>query len=266
MPLDRLAARLATVAGRKPSGRMPPREGPRIFGVGAAKTGTHSLGEMFAHRVPSAHEADCEALIELVLRRERDGSEPVTRALRRRDRERGLKIDASQVNIYLLDELAALFPDSRYVLTVRDPRDWLRSMIDDSLRRTPSETWMRFRDHRFGAKADAPREAPLARRGLHSLAGYLGYWRHSIEVVLARVPHERLLIVATPDLLSRAPEIAEFCGMSGVEAAPAKAHAFSNPERFGVLEEIEAGHLDDAIAAARDGLSDALQTFGPGMR
>ena len=222
---------------------------PRIFGVGAAKTGTHTLGEMFAHRQPTAHEMDAERLIELWLDSRETGEDGrLRRFLRRRDLKRGLKIDASQVNIYLLEHLKVLFPDSRYVLTVREPRAWLRSIIDDSLRRTVSPVWMRFREVRFGQPRFAPQDAPLQERGLFPLRGYLDYWRHSIEAVVHDVAPDRLLVVRTEDLDRRRHEIADFCGLASAEAQ--SLHSFANPARYGVLEEIAPDHVDACIAEA----------------
>ncbi len=225
-----------------------PRVGGRVFGVGAAKTGTHSLAEMFAGRVASAHERDAESLIELLLDAAESGDRSrLRRYLRLRDRARRLTIDASQVNIYLLDELEALFPGSRYVLTVRPPAAWLRSIIDDSLRRSVSPTWIRFRRYRFGDGAFAPEEEALRARDLFTLEGYLSYWRRSVDVVTERLPTDRLLIVETKDLAPRREEIGAFCGLPGGHAEAAAAHAFANPTRSGVLGEIDRAFLLGAL-------------------
>ena len=230
----------------------------RIFGVGAAKTGTHSLGEMFADRVPSAHEAEATRVIRHILLRRMIGSSAPLRAyLRGRDSRLGLTIDSSQLNIYLIEELNAVFPDCRFVMTVRQPIDWLRSIIDDSLRRNVGTHWEVFRRYRFGSRRGLPEaERALAERGLHSLGGYLGYWRFAIDTVEAGVPADRLLVVGTPDLSRRSAEIARFCGIGEVEVPPDRARSFANPERFGVLSEIPAPYLEDAV----------LRTCGDTMR
>ena len=119
---------------------LPSRSGVRVYGVGAAKTGTHSFGEMFANRVRSGHEMDSEKLIVMHLDATRGGDRrELKEFLRKRDSKRSLKIDASQVNIYLMNELLEIWPDSRFVLTIRPPMSWLRSIIDDSLRRETNE-------------------------------------------------------------------------------------------------------------------------------
>lgn len=223
---------------------IKPRSGPRIFGVGAAKTGTHSIGEMFSDAVFSAHEQDAGKLINLHLQRDATGNDrSLRRYLRVRDLLRNLKIDSSQLNIYLIDDLEQLFPESLYILTIRPPLDWLRSMVDDSLRRETSETWLRFRDYRFGPKASLPQELPLKSRGLYSLDGYLKYWSASIEAVTRRIAPERLLIIRTNSISAQAGRIAAFCGIPADGVNQDKTRSFVNPERFGVLGELDPAYL-----------------------
>lgn len=225
---------------------MPART--RVYGVGAAKTGTHSLGEMYADLVPSGHERDAETLIDLHLRRVRTGDDTeLVRFLRRRDRERRLHVDASQVNLYLLDDLERLRQDHRYVQTVRSPVDWLRSIVDDSLRRDVSPTWHTFRAFRFDTgQAHPPHEQALADRGLWTLAGYLRYWRHAVLQPGTVLPPERVLVVRTTDLGPRAAEIATFGGIPEQPAA-ATVRSFENPTRSGALARLDVGYLSELV-------------------
>jgi len=236
----------------------------RVLGVGAAKTGTHSLGTMFADRVRSAHEADAQLLIAAILDRWNTGNDRVQTVLAERDFRRRLKIDASQVNIYLLKDFEALFRGNRFVLTIRSPFEWLRSMIDDSLRRSTSETWIRFREFRFRQNDGFSRwEQPLEARGLFPIAGYLNYWREAIERVVDSVPECRLLITRVEHLADRSAEIAAFCGIRGGAVAGDKAHEFANPERFRVLREIDRRFLLDT---ADHVCGDTFRKYFPGSQ
>jgi len=232
----------------------------RCFGVGAAKTGTHTLGAMFADRVPSAHEADAERLIALLLAAEASGErQALRRFLRWRDRFRRLTVDASQVNLYLIGDLEALFPGSRYVQSVRPPAAWLRSMVDDSLRREVSPVWMRFRDFRFGPPGGhGPGEEPLAAAGLHRLDGYLGYWTLAATRPQELIPSDRLLTVATADIGPRAAEIAAFARLPGAGAPPAVTHAFRNDTRSGLCERMDQEFLAERIEAVCGAAARAL--------
>lgn len=218
----------------------------RVYGVGAAKTGTHSLARLFAQRVRAVHEADAETLISLHLSRVASGNNNTLRhALHQRDRQARLHIDASQVNIYLIDDLEALFQDCRYVLTVRAPHAWLRSIVDDSLRRTTSDTWMRFRAYRFGGKEPTRFDGPLTDRGLFPLSGYLGYWADSIDRAMTRIDDNRLFIVKTEQIGARAQDLAAFCRVNS--ATPDTRPAFVNRTRFGVVDEIDPDYLASTI-------------------
>ncbi|WP_421857112.1 hypothetical protein [Oricola sp.] len=219
----------------------------RTFGVGAAKTGTHTIGQMFADRVVSAHEADAEELIELILQgKGGQGRARLREALLRRDEARKLTIDASQLNIHLIDEFEQLFNGNRYIQTVRGPISWLRSIIDDSLRRQTSDVWMRYRRYRFGApEGHASAESVLAEHGLHTVSGYLGYWRDAVETVLAAAPPDRLMIVEVDFIADRAAEIARFAGLEAAAPHSSVPRAFSNRQRFGLVERIEKGFLLD---------------------
>lgn len=258
VPASRLGPWLRRGARGLVNTAFGPKRALRVHGMGAAKTGTHTLGEMFADRVPSAHERDAERLIALLLDAG-PGSPALRRYLQRRDRWRGLQIDASQVNIYLIGDLEALFPDSRYVLTLRSPAAWLRSMVDDSLRRETSATWHRFRDFRFGpraapdgaraggSRADGP-EAALAEAGLYTLDGYLGYWAFAVTEALDRLPADRLLVLRTEEIGPRAAEIARFAAVPDPDRPPRLTHAFRNPWRSGVLSRIDRAYLQDRLA------------------
>lgn len=225
------------------------RRGPRVFGVGAAKTGTHSLAQMYSDRVRAAHELDTEPLIFLHLDRVETGAHTrLRRFLARRDAFRDLALDVSHLYIYLLDDLQALFPDSRYIMTIRPPMDWLRSFIDDSLRREASRAFELFRRYRFATDQMHPAaEAALRDRGLFTLRGYLGYWCTAIRTVVDTVPDDRLLIVRTDELAARSSEIARFCGFDARPVSAARSKAFVNPHRSDVLSEISAEYLDAVV-------------------
>lgn len=223
----------------------PRRTGVRVYGLGASKTGTHTLSEMFEARIRCGHEADANRLIPRILHKAETGdAAPLHRFLRLRDALRGLKIDSSSVNAYLIDDLLALYPDSRFILTVRAPGPWLRSMVDHSVLRDPTEAWKRFRTWRFGPRSGhPPEEAALDDAGLYPIAAYLGYWRQSVGAALDTVPPEQLLVLRTEEIGPRAAEIAAFCGLEP-DLAPKTTHSYANSFRSGLLDGLEDDYLE----------------------
>jgi hypothetical protein len=123
----------------------------RLYCVGTAKSGTHSIAAMFGGSVRARHEADNRRDIREILevaagRVDRDR---MKRYVRRRDRRLYLDIDSSQVNFFMLDALLTEFPGARFLLTIRDPYSWLDSIINDSLRRPSNRSWTDFRNFCF---------------------------------------------------------------------------------------------------------------------
>lgn len=226
----------------------PARTGLRVFGVGPAKTGTHTLAQMFEDHVRSGHEADAQALIARFLQKAETGSpEGLHRLLHRRDRLRKLKIDSSSVNAYILDDILEVFPDSRFVLTIRSPGSWLRSMADHSIKHNADPIWLKFRTFRFGPGNDhPPEEQALAEAGLFPTARYLSDWSHCVGHALDVIPQDQLFVVKTSDLASKVTEIADFCGLpTDIDAKTT--HAYRNKFRSGVLETVDHTHLAEML-------------------
>jgi len=105
----------------------------KVFGIGFHKTGTTSLAEamrMLGYRVTGPdwiHTSDIAGTVQ-------------RRALRR-----ARKFDAVQDNPWplLFRELDEAFPDSLFVLTVRETDEWLRSLLQHAgSESTPMRRWI----------------------------------------------------------------------------------------------------------------------------
>lgn len=241
----RLVRRLLRVA------RVLGRRRARLYCVGTAKSGTHSVAEMFDRSVRSWHEPDGNDVIDVVLQASRGELTPsdIRHYLKQRDRRLRLDVDSSQLNYWLLGDLLKLFPDARFVLTIRDCYSWLDSFLNDSLRRSTTGAWLRLRDHRFrpDLHRHPPEERVLEHRGLYTLDGYLGYWADHNSTVLESVPADRLLVVRTDDLSASARQIAAFAGIPHSSTIAERTHAFRNPTKFGLLREIDTDHLEQKV-------------------
>jgi Sulfotransferase domain len=229
---------------------MSPRR-LRLYGVGMGKSGTHSLAAVFERDYRAAHEPDAKELMELLF----DvwaGVRPwsaVAQLLQDRDARLDLEVDASLVNGEVVSDLVALWPEARFVLTVRDPRSWLDSMANHSLAHETPDHWTRWRDIRFRADelTHPPEEEALAARGLYTLDGYLGSWARHNRMVLEAVPEERLFVVRTEDLGARLDELAAFAGVPRETLDEDRAHEFPAAGRFDVLGELDPGYLQARI-------------------
>ena len=239
----------------------------RLYCVGTAKSGTHSIAAMFGGSVRARHEADNRRDIREILevaagRVDRDR---MKRYVRRRDRRLYLDIDSSQVNFFMLDALLTEFPGARFLLTIRDPYSWLDSIINDSLRRPSNRSWTDFRNFCFRSDifSHPPEELALAEHGLYTLDGYLSYWAAHNQKVLSDVPEDRLLTVRTDRITDRVHEIAEFAGLPPAVIELEKSHAFRNPRKFGLLFQVDRDHLEKRV---RHHCRPLMERFFPEVR
>jgi len=225
------------------------------FGVGAAKTGTHSLATMFEDRIRAAHEPESDKLIRLVLQRyanamsEADFGREVVSLFARQN----LDFNVSQINGFIISTIFGAFPQSRYVLSVRGAAAWLRSFVNHQISRPiPSASeWQAFRDLRFlrAFRADRPEDYPLRSRNLYSLDAYLGYWAEHTATVVDVVPSDQLCIVSTDRLTEDAPRVPVFLGVASDAAQPAKSHSNQGSYEHAPLDELDPAYLAERSQA-----------------
>jgi hypothetical protein len=218
------------------------------FGVGCAKSGTHSLARMFQNSMRAQHEPADEQLLELVLRRygddlpEDDFALSVAALFRRLD----LDLNVSQINGFIIRTLIGLYPRSRYILTIRDCESWMRSFVNHQRTRTmaPNSAWWRFRDLRFepNKHPHGRMDTPLRASGLYGLDAYLSYWlRHNADVIVS-VPSEQLYIVPTGQLAREAPSLSKFLGLpSG--AVSGQTHEYAGDYVASPVDELDRSYL-----------------------
>lgn len=223
---------------------------------------------MFDSSVRTGHEPDSRRLINRIIGVHRGVLH--TRALREyaiaSDQTLNLDINSSQLNFYLLDALLECFPDAQFLLTIRDCYSWLDSLINDSLRRHTSRHWHDMRRLRFSHRKKkpiySPEEQPLRARGLYTLDGYLAYWAFHNASVLAKVPSSRLLILKTTDISSSAVSVADFAGLPRSTIDLSKTHAFKNPVKYSILNQIDNAYLEAKVAEHCGSL---MTDFFPGI-
>ncbi len=246
--------------------RLTHRRRARAFGIGLNKTGTHSLAALFRPPVRAGHEADVDRLLDLVLDRAAGRLDEAAgrRALARHLERCWLDVHVSHPLGDVVDVLVALEPEGRYVLTVRPPDEYLRSVVNAAIKTPGSARWQRYKALRYQAGVDAsPHDAPLLDRGLYPVAGILGRWRKATLDALDAVPPAQLLVVPTAELPAQAGAIAVHCGLDAALTDPTKAHQHATGVDYGVLDELDPTYLADQIEAAWDPRLRALFDPGP---
>lgn len=226
----------------------PPSRRLHVYGVGAPKSGTHSVAGLFVPTYRSAHEHRSVLTLTYLLRwLEGDLSDAsMARLLRARDRWYGLEVEAAHYLHHVVGMLVRLFPEARFILTIREPYSWLTSAVNQSMHNygNPDPTravWLALSDfhYRRDGFTYAPEEAALPRhRGVYPLASYLDYWTAHNQAVLDAVPPERLLVVRTHELRQRGREIAQFLGVNPATLSVEGGHAFARPVKAVEVHEV----------------------------
>lgn len=195
---------------------------PMTFGVGAAKTGTSSLAAVFeGSGIAAAHEPDCEELIELILARQsgRVSVKKFQSAVKSIIEAQALDANISQINGYIIGDLFAIFPQSKYIITVRDAESWVLSFLNHATTRPleKDNVWHSFRALRFNRNLPYHlNDENLRIEGLQSLDSYLTYWMEHTLTVLDTVPESHLLMLSTANIEGELARIAEFIGLNGI--------------------------------------------------
>jgi hypothetical protein len=232
------------------------------YAIGAPKTGTTSIASMLRPNFHAAHEPLDAGTLDAVLATQRGELAGVAlqQYLRWRDRELHLEFEASHLIEPFAATQAAVFPDARFIVTIREPRAWIASMIDQQLRtrehfertgRTGPRAafFPAFQAFYCGETSDfASTDAPLRERSLFSLAAYCRWWARHNLAVLAAVPRNRLLLLRTEQLSGAGPAIATFLGIDPDLVSPRSEHLNSAARRFDVLERIPELRIRTCIA------------------
>ena len=206
----------------------------QAFGVGAAKTGTTSIAGLFRGRFRAEHEPHVTALLAAYesFQKRHNSRYELQRFLERRDVNLWLEIESSHALVFVIEDLVKVFPKAKFILTVREPYSWLRSIIGQHMKnRAPigtwKGTWKKLRDMLYIPERGLeymPEEDILRQSELYPIAGYLEAWTKHNKRVICAVPRSKLLILRTEDISSQAERIADFLEISVSKLELSRSH------------------------------------------
>ncbi|CAN5553521.1 hypothetical protein BH23BAC1_BH23BAC1_48150 [soil metagenome] len=227
--------------------RFKPRKF-HAYCIGAAKTGTTSVASMFKDSYRARHEQEVEKTNRLVidLLEGKIDNDKLSQFLKERDRRLNLEMESSHPLGYLSNYLATLFPNSLFIITVREPLSWLKSRLNFHYKVHP-KAWNEYRDYFWTQRNGSynPEEKLLENYGLCSLDVYLSQYADHYRRVLEGVPEERRLIVRTSEIIEKIPDMAKFLG-----ANPKKivgAHMKRSENKITPLDEIDENYVKGRI-------------------
>lgn len=223
--------------------------------VGPAKTGTSSVYGMFSSRYRSGHEAAMHDILQLACLKY-DGKltkQAAKSGLRKRDRKLRLEMDSFNHIAVLAKELAEEFPKALFLLTLREPRSWLKSIINQHLRvdvsNRPLERRLRQLFFLPPGVTFGCGEEELQCLGLFPIDGYLKGWSARYEEILDVVPGQRLLVIRTEDLSESADQISAFLSIPSDSIDLKRSHLHRAPRDFGVFDRLPQALVEDRVQA-----------------
>jgi hypothetical protein len=224
----------------------------RLFCVGTAKSGTHSIASMFVRSVRARHEPDRKNLIPTILEigAGRLAGDALKEWVRARDRKLRLRVDSANMYFFLLDTFRDEYPEAKFLLTIRDCYSWLNSVMRHALRfSNPAPMWADYRKLLYQPERHphAPEERALQERGLYSLDAYLSNWAEHNQSVFDKIPAGKLMVLKTNEIGIKAAEVARYAGLPEALVLSHQTHSFENPIKGNLLQEVPRDFLERKV-------------------
>ena len=217
-----------------------------LYCVGTGKSGTHSIAGIFKN-YKVAHDPDEHQAIKIITRIHK-GQLTLSEArmhIKEREDYLDLEVNSSVLNYFFLGELLSLFPDAKFILTIRDCYTWLDSVLNHQLSH-PCPEWLkdfyeiRYRPNRYEHSKE---DSILADCGLYSIEGYLACWAEHNAFVIQTVAKDRLLIVRTTDISVSLGRISDFVGVPLQTLDKQKTHLYPARTKYYLLDKIDSDFL-----------------------
>lgn len=215
----------------------------QAYCVGTNKSGTHSIGSLLAKDYNASHEEDHGRLINgwIDLKEGKISANDFKTMLLNYERYAWLEMDSSHVHAEYIDQLVKLFPEAKFILTIRDCYSWLDSYFNQVLNYPVIDCWSRLHKWRYaqGVVTYAQAEKPIEKAGFYPLENYFNAWASHNMRVLDSVPSERLLILRTAEISTSTVKIANFLNIPVSTLDAQKKHSFKAPKQHGLLAKID---------------------------
>jgi hypothetical protein len=189
----------------------------QVYCLGAAKTGTTSIAHMYFKTLRSAHEPLVKDTTDLVIGflEGRLSNTEVKQQLQQRDQLLYLELESSHPLGYFAAFLAELYPDAKFIITIRDPMSWIKSRVNFHYNRQPAE-WSKYREYIWSRfhHGYQPEEAVLEQYNLYSIDAYLEQYVEQYQYLMSGIPAERRIIVKTNAINDSVEKINAFIGIN----------------------------------------------------
>ena len=223
----------------------------QAYCVGTPKSGTTSLCGMLEASYRSVHEPKSEALMEAIQWHAGGsiGYDELAMFIRKRDAKIWLELESSFVAGFIVDVLVDEFPDSKFILTIRDCYSWLDSTFNHQLSSDLLDYQQKFINWWLGPDRNmhAEEEKILSVHGLSTLDSYLSAWDYHNRRILDSAPESRLLVLRTDEISQKTGEIAKFLEIPPENIDVSGSHLRRAQNKIGILSGIDPEFIDDRV-------------------
>ena len=183
--------------------------------IGLPRSGTHTLAHILGNECRTIHEPLKKKTIHFIINRMPYAShKEINKWLLLRDKVLGIDIEATHFLHYFAGNLSTLFPKAKFILTIRDPLEWLESELNRNYSASKSAYWRALEEYRYNLPSLAHETInEVWQPSNERIASYITYWKNHIERTTQSVPENRLLLLNTKDLNHSKHTIYNFLGL-----------------------------------------------------
>jgi transcriptional regulator with XRE-family HTH domain len=241
-----------------------------VYGAGIGKSGTMSLARIFA-RYTTWHEFLSEQTMRRVLAKgdSAENDEAMDEFLRARDRLGNLELDSAGYHANYIEHLVRIYPDAKFIVTVRDCYSWLDSFLNTILNDVPNWPDWHF-EGVYGSNFGLTRETITSKAKLTAqlpniMDSLLRAWAHPHRRIFAAVPKRRMLVLRTQGISGSLSELAQFVGVpeASLDGEMSLANVRPVEQRHHLLESINEGVIEECVERT---CSDLMTSLFPGHR
>lgn len=205
---------------------LKPQE-KRIFCIGLPRSGTHSMAKILKDNfdLKGEHEPQASVVLDFITSKRSD--KQTEEFIKSRDKILRYDFEASYYQILFIEYLVKIFPNSYYILTVRDPLDWVKSIKNNILKKgyVDNNIWGKFIYEVFG---NLNHDYDKTKKKNYVVAEeQLDYYQKHIDLALAHIPKNRLLILDTYEINNKMDTISKFIGVDNINKTE-KSHVAGN--------------------------------------
>jgi len=200
----------------------------RVYCIGLPRSGTHSIANLFRTNFRADHEPYAGSTVKVIenMHRNRISSSKIIDHLLIRDKILQLEMESTHYLYRFVPQLVTLFPDSKFIMTVREPKSWLESEMNKNYQSVKGRIWSRLETIRYGIYNNKHQNDSLKNiKGIYPVSSYLQYYRDHIEFVIKHVPEKRLMVLDTFTLQENINTLCDFIDVESYKLNLEKIHS-----------------------------------------